>query len=41
MIFQFKPTFDRFVVGDENELAHQHALNIANDAKRKVFITVQ
>ena len=28
-------TFDRFVVGDENELAHQHALNVANDAKGK------
>ncbi len=25
-------TFDRFVVGDENE-PHQHALNVANDAK--------
>ena len=33
--FNSNLTFDRFVVGDENELAHQHALNVANDAKGK------
>lgn len=28
-------TFDRFVVGDENELAYQQALSVANNAKAK------